>query len=220
MTGGYVTHADLGGQLGHGAITPELDYEPWHAAWERRALAMTLAMGATGAWNLDMSRAARETLPNYDQLSYYEIWIAALLRLLEEQGLVSADELAAGHSLHPPRVLSRVLHARDVPAVLARGTPTERMAITGPRFAVGQCVRTYAGPVSHHTRLPGYATGKVGVIERLHGMHVYADSHASGRGQDPQWLYTVAFKGAQLWPDAEPGLTVSIDAWEPYLEAA
>lgn len=219
MTSGYVTHADLGGQLGRGAITPEPDYEPWHAAWERRALAMTLAMGATGFWNLDMSRAARETLPDYDQRSYYEIWIGALVRLLEEQELVTADELAAGHSLHPPRVLARTLRARDVPAVLARGAPTERMATTGPKFAVGQRVRTLAGPVSHHTRLPGYAKGKVGVIERAHSMHVFADSHASGRGEDPQWLYTVAFTGAELWPDAEAGLAVSIDAWEPYLDA-
>ena len=220
MTGGYVTHADLGGRLGHAAIKPEPEYEPWHAAWERRALALTLAMGATGVWNLDMSRAARETLPDYEQRSYYEIWIGALLRQLEEHGLVAPDELAVGRSLHPSGVLPRVLHARDVPTVLARGAPTERMATKGPRFAVGQRVRTGGGPVSHHTRLPGYAKDKVGVIERLHGMHVFADAHASGRGPDPQWLYTVAFNGAHLWPHAAPGVTVSIDAWEPYLEAA
>ena len=50
----YVTHADLGGQLGHGPIKPESEYKAWHAAWEPRVLALTLSMGAAGAWNLDV----------------------------------------------------------------------------------------------------------------------------------------------------------------------
>ena len=42
-----------------------------------------------------------------------------------------------------------------------------------------------------------------------------------GDGEDPQWLYTVTFAGSDLWPDApDPGLTISVDAWEPYLERA
>ncbi len=44
----YVSHADLGGQRGHGAVVPEPEGELFHAAWEPRALALTLAMGATG----------------------------------------------------------------------------------------------------------------------------------------------------------------------------
>jgi len=37
----------------------------------------------------------------------------------------------------------------------------------------------------------------------------------------PQWLYTVVFSGIELWgDDAQPGLKVSIDASEPYLEPA
>ena len=42
-----------------------------------------------------------------------------------------------------------------------------------------------------------------------------------GQGDNPQWLYTVRFDGQALWgADAERGLTVSIDAWESYLEPA
>jgi nitrile hydratase len=216
----YVTHADLGGQLHYGPIKRESDEDKvWQAVWESRVFALHLAMGAAGAWNLDMTRAARETLPNYRKLSYYEIWFAALLKQLEAGGLLSADEVAAGRSLHPPAALPRVMHAHDVPTVQARGAPTERPATTTPRFSVGQRVRTITAPTSHHTRLPAYAQDKPAVIERVHGMHVFADAHASGQGEQPQWLYTVAFHGAQLWPDAEQGLTVSIDAWEPYLEA-
>ena len=217
----YLSHADLGGQSGHGPITVEPEGEVFHAPWEARAHALTLAMGATGAWNLDMSRAARETLPNYAELGYYEIWIAGLLRLLQERGLLQPDELAAARALHAAIALPRVLAAVDVAKVLATGAPTLRPTTTPARFALGQPVRSRGVPVPHHSRLPGYVQGKLGVIERLHGMHVFADANAQGLGEQPQWLYTVVFDGAQLWGDAAPvGVKVSVDAWEPYLEAA
>jgi nitrile hydratase subunit beta len=217
----YTTHADLGGQPGHGRVQPEAEGELFHAPWEPRVLALTLAMGATGAWNIDMSRAARETLPNYRNLSYYEIWFAALQKLLAQRHLVDPDEAAAGRALQAPRPLARTLMAANVAAALAQGSPTERQATTAARFAVGQAVRLYAGTVPHHTRLPGYVRGKCGVVERVHGAHVFADAHASGRGEQPRWLYTVAFEGSELWPGERAyGLKVSVDAWEPYMEAA
>jgi nitrile hydratase len=217
MTGEYISHADLGGRRVQGRVTPEPEDQLWHADWERRVLALALAMGATGAWNLDMGRAARETLPDYDELSYYEVWFGGLLALLDERTLVSADELSAGRSLRPATPLAKRLMAEDVPTALSRGAPTERPATTKPLFAVGQQVRTRAQPVAHHTRLPGYAKGKVGRIERINGVHVFADAHAGGEGEQPQWLYTVVFDGSELWPDGDPQLSVSIDAWEPYL---
>jgi len=87
----YHSHADLGGRLGCGPVTPEPEGELFHAAWEPRALALTLAMGATGSWNIDMSRAARETLPDYARLSYYEIWIRALERLMLDSRTENPD---------------------------------------------------------------------------------------------------------------------------------
>ncbi len=207
----HVTHADLGGRRGFGPVVPEPEGELWHAPWEPRALALTLAMGATGLWNIDMSRAARESLPAYARLGYYEIWIHGLEKLLAERGL---PERAA-----PPG--QRVLRAADVAAVLARGAPTVRASAAPPRFAAGDRVRTWAGEVPHHTRLPRYARGKVGTVVLHHGVHVFADAHATRRGEQPHHLYTVAFDGAELWGDAgEAGLAVSIDAWEPYLEPA
>jgi nitrile hydratase len=48
---------------------------------------------------------------------------------------------------------------------------------------------------------------------------VFPDTNAQGKGDHPQWLYTVVFDGAELWgPDAQRGLKVSIEAFEPYLE--
>lgn len=217
----YTSHADLGGQLGHGAVVPEPEGDPFHASWEPAALALTLAMGATRSWNIDMSRAARETLPDYAHLSYFQIWIAALEKLMLERGQVTPQELATGRMLHAPVRIARVLAAADVQSALAKGSPTGRVTLAPPRFALGQRVRTRAGAVPHHTRLPGYARGKCGVIERLHGGHVFADPHAQGLGEQPQPLYTVVFGSEELWgAGATPGLQVSVDAWEPYLEPA
>ena len=216
----YRTQADLGGRTGFGAVQPEPEGELFHADWEPRALALVLAMGATGSWNIDASRAVRETLPHYLQLSYYRIWLAALERLMIERGQLFEDEIAQGRMLHAPAPVKRVLQAADVAAVLARGSPTERPAAAPARFAIGQAVRMRAGRVDHHTRLPGYVQGRRGTIERLHGAHVFADSNAQGAGEAPQWLYTVVFEEAELWGSQAQQLSVSVDAWESYLEAA
>lgn len=218
----YHSHADLGGTPSRAPIVPEPEDEPFHATWEPKVLALTLAMGATGAWNLDMGRSARETLADYERLSYYEIWFHALCRLLAERGLVTPEELAAGAPLTPDApMLPRVLGAADVSRVLFAGAPTQRPAVTPARFAPGDVVRTRVTGVPHHTRLPGYARGRQGRIEGVHGQHVFPDSNAQGQGEQPQWLYTVAFDAAELWGDAgATGNTVSVDAWESYLEPA
>lgn len=215
----YHSHADIGGQEGFGRVIPEAEDELFHAAWERQALAVTLAMGATGAWNIDMSRSARETLADYPALTYYEKWIKGLAKLLIERGLVGPDEIASGRVLHPAQRGLPVLRAGDVPAVLAKGSPTMRPATVPARFAVGEAVRLRAAAAPHHTRLPGYARGKIGRIDQLRGVHVFADMHAQGLGEQPRWLYTVAFSARELWGgDAAADHSVSIDAWEPYLE--
>jgi nitrile hydratase len=213
---------DMGGQMGFGPVVPEPDEPPFHAEWEKRALAVTLACGAMGHWSIDASRHARETLPPLDYLSssYYEIWIKALEKLLGSEGFVSGDELRAGRALTPPRTPNRVLHADEVAAALARGSPSERPATAPARFAVGDRVRTANDHPAGHTRVPRYARGRLGRIEQVHGVHVFPGSSAHGLGEQPQWLYTVAFDGGELWGRAaDPRLTVSIDAWESTLQA-
>ena len=221
----YITHADLGGQPGYGIVVPEPEGDLFHADWERQTLALTLAVGATGSWNIDQSRAARETLSDYLRLSYYQIWLSALEKLLQERGLVTADEIRKGNLQQPPLVVARVLKAQAVNAALLKGSPVMRTPAQPARFKLGQRVRTRREAVGHHTRLPGYATNKQGVIERIHGVHVFADSQAQGLSEDPQWLYGVVFDEAELWPERAgsrnaQGLKVSIDAWEPYMEPA
>src|SRR5260370_2141882 len=121
--------------------------------------------------------------------------------------------------LQPPRPGLHVLRAADVPGVLAKGSPTQRSPIARARFAVGDRVRMRAAQVGHHTRLPGYARGKIGRIDQVRGVHVFADAHAQGLGEQPQWLYTVVFNARELWgSDDARGQIVSIDASEPSLE--
>jgi nitrile hydratase subunit beta len=216
----YVSHADLGGTTCHGSIVNEPEGVVFHHDWEARVLALNLAAGAPGGWNIDRSRSVRETLPDYADLSYYEIWFAALERLAVAHGLLTEDELAAGRATAPGDRSRRVLTLDRVAETLATGRPAEREPEEPARFEVGDGVRTRAGSVDHHTRLPGYAAGHVGTIERVHGVHVFPDTHAHGLGEQPQWLYTVVFEATDLWDDAAPGQRVSVDAWESYLSPA
>lgn len=213
---------DMGGVAGFGPVVPEPNEPVFHAEWERRAFAVTLAMAKPGGWNIDMSRFARENRSSADYLamSYYQIWLAGLDRLMAERGLVQPDEIAAGRMLHPPKPGVSALKPSEVEPMLRRGGPTEREAAHSARFKIGERVRARNISPPTHIRLPRYVRGHVGTIERLHGCHVFPDSNAHGKGEDPHWLYTVTFSGADLWPDApDPRLKVSVDAWEPYLEA-
>jgi nitrile hydratase len=215
---------DLGGADGFGPVVPEPDEPVFHAAWEARVLAVVLATGGGGRWNLDMSRFARESIPpaRYLASSYYDIWATAFEQMIVEHGLATAEELAAGHATAPAAPIGRVLSPGAVgPMLASRSGSTERPTTAPARFAVGDAVRARVMHPAGHTRLPRYVRGRPGTVEAVHGGHVFPDHHAHGGGEDPQWLYTVVFAGPDLWgDDADPTVTVSVDAFEPYLEPA
>jgi nitrile hydratase beta subunit len=211
---------DMGGTDGFGPVVKEIDEPLFHAPWEGRVFAFTRAMGYAGAWTLDETRAMQEKLPPqvYLSVSYYKRWALGFERLLIAHGLADAEEIAAGRALRPGKSLARKLKAEVVPTSVQRAS-FARPAQAPARFSVGDRVRTKnMHPVSA-TRLPRYARGRVGIIERVQGCHVYPDSVVLGKGDDPQWLYTVAFEGRELWgEDGDPTIKVSIEAFEPYLE--
>ncbi|RJF88471.1 nitrile hydratase subunit beta [Oleomonas cavernae] len=213
---------DIGGRHGFGPVAPEADEPLFHAPWEKRALAVTLAAGAMGHWSIDQSRWVRENRSpaEYYTASYYKLWILALEHLLVEHGLVLPEELAEGRARFETVLPKRVLRAGDVAAVLARGAPVGRdPGPVMPRFAPGDAVRTRNLQPHSHTRLPAYVRGKVGCIEAVRGYHVFADASAAGDKTVAHWLYTVVFDAGTLWgDDAVASDTVSVDAWEPYLE--
>ena len=213
---------DMGGMDGFGRVEVEQNEPPFHERWEGRVLALQRALGYAGAWHIDHSRYAQERLPPrlYLSASYYQRWELAMETNVVERGLATAEELEAGHASGPGKALPRKMTPAVVKAGLARGSFFRQQQ--GPaKFRPGDRVRTRNIHPATHTRLPRYARGKVGTVERCHGCHMFPDSVAVNLGDDPQWLYTVVFDGRELWgPDSDPALKVSIDAFEPYLEPA
>lgn len=206
--------------MGFGPVVPETDEPVFHAGWERRAFAFTVAMGATRSWNIDMSRRARESQPalNYWSSSYYEIWLTGLTRLMLERGLGTEEEIKTGKMMVPQLPVKRVLLGGMVPDFLTKGEPVDRPLGRPCRFKPGDKVRTRNMNPEGHTRLPRYARGCAGEIARVHGTHVFPDSSSAGKGDDPQWLYSVRFSAKELW-GKDTRDCVHLDLWEPYLEA-
>jgi nitrile hydratase len=211
---------DMGGMDGFGPVDPT-EGPVFHHAWEGGVLAITRVMGAIGAWNIDQGRYGIELLPPDLYLTpYYCRWLERFEWALVTYGYAGADEIAAGHALRPGKAAPRgTFKLDDVERSCRRGTYT-RPTNAQAKYAVGDRVRARNIHPKGHTRLPRYVRGHVGVVERLHGCQVFPDSAAMGQGENPQWLYTVRFDGRDLWgADADPTLVVSVEAFEPYLEA-
>jgi len=219
---------DMGGRFGDGAVVPEAQGVPeFKQDWHARALALTVAAGGLGKWNIDMSRHAREALEpqDYAGFAYYEKWLAGLADLLVETGMVSLQELAAGQGVAPREGVQTVT-APAITRLIAQGGPALRDSAIAPVFEVGQKVRAIRPAANRlvdggHTRLPQYATGAQGRILLFHGAHVLPDSNAHGLGEAPEPLYTVLFAASELWAaPAHPGDEVTLDLWQSYLEPA
>ncbi|PWK85073.1 nitrile hydratase [Lentzea atacamensis] len=82
------------------------------------------------------------------------------------------------------------------------------------RFREGDRVRTSAADPDHHTRLPGYARGRVGVVIGDDGVHPLADLRARGI-ERPQPVHLVRFTARELFGQGDHTVTLSL--WEEYL---
>jgi hypothetical protein len=83
---------DVGGLPAGPVERSEHTYGPW----ERRVDALNILMSARGVYTTDASRRIKEQLPEeaYENLTYYERWVAGLGNLLLERGVITSDELA------------------------------------------------------------------------------------------------------------------------------
>jgi nitrile hydratase beta subunit len=217
---------DMGGRYGDGPVEPEVAEPVFHSAWEARALALTLAVGARRHWSLDTFRYSREALSpkDYSRFGYFEKWLASLANLVLAGGLVTRDELS-GASARETSPDFKALRPEQVEPMLRRGNPSERAGDEAV-FAIGDRVRTRL-PARNvlvqggHTRLPSYAAGHIGIVLRSHGCHVLPDSNAHFLGEAPEPLYSVVFDAVDLWGSAEnAGDEVILDLWQSYLVPA
>jgi nitrile hydratase len=214
---------DMGGMHGMGPIQEEKNEPVFHAGWEGRVFALRRAMGAWGKWNIDASRHEIELVPpaEYLRMSYYERQFTAFLELLVKSGLVSRAEIDSEKPSDGSSKQSPAFTVDKVTPLVAKGVPTSRDVAVAPHFQTGQRVRARNMHPVGHTRLPRYARGKVGMIERDYGVFVFPDTNAHFLGEKPQHVYSVRFAARELWGErAAPHDSVYLAMWDDYLEPA
>lgn len=215
---------DMGGMHGMGPIEREENEPVFHSVWESRVYAFHRAIGPWRKWNIDTGRYEIETLPpaDYLRMSYYEKWFARFVKLIVKTGLVTQAEVDSGKPAPGSVKLTPPLKPEQVPGMaLSRNLPSSENPDIKPHFQVGQKVRARNINPTGHTRLPRYARGKSGVIDRDHGVHIFPDTNAHGLGEKRQHLYSVKFAARELWGDqASARDSVYIDLWDDHLERA
>jgi len=212
---------DMGGMQDMGPVRAEQNEPVFHAEWERRVFAMDEAVD--GDWPGGAGRYQRELIPpaEYLRMSYYERWLRSLTELLVKSGMVTRTELETGVAAGGNTKGRKVLRADEVRSTIAGGFPSTSNEPAVARFHLGQRVRARSINPTGHTRLPRYARGKQGTIERDHGVFVFNDSVVQGLGDKPQHLYSVRFAARELWgSEAAPRDSVHLDLWDDHLEPA
>ena len=213
---------DLGGSRLRGAV-PYAPHEPaFHSDWERRVFGTLMpVLRAIGSTPGEFRHTIERLDPaDYFDNGYFGRWLAALELLAVERGLV--DSTALGSAAVARAAPSVAPASQELPEPAAgqtiEGRPARRVTDVPPRFATGQAVRIVAPQHQGHTRRAAYTFGRTGHIVEIHPCEVLPDASAHRLAERAVWVYTVSFDAAELWGDeAEPGVTVMIDAYEPYL---
>ena len=220
---------DLGGMHGFGPVVIEPDEPVFHAEWERRTFALSLAMGAWRRWNLDMSRFTIEQMPAAEYLAtnYYEHWLWGFEQDLERNGFVAPGELDRRLSGNvppgpgPEEPLSGALRREHVPRLVQNRRGARRNDRVPPKFKAGDPIVARNMNPTGHTRIPRYVRGRRGVISRDHGVFSFPDARAAGLSPKPQHVYSVRFNARELWgPEGHVRDAVYVDLWDDYLDPA
>ncbi len=84
-------HHDIGGAEAGPVDREEHDL----ALWEKRVDAMMMLLSQKNLFTVDEARFAMEKLPPnaYENLKYYERWMAGICDCLLRRGVISADEV-------------------------------------------------------------------------------------------------------------------------------
>ena len=214
---------DMGGMHGMGPIQGEKNEPVFHHRWESRLFALRRATGAWGKWNIDTTRHEIELVPGpeYLSLGYYQRQFVAFIETLVKRDMLTRAEIESGIPAPGSPKVVPPLTVEKVAVLVSKGVPTSRDVPVAPRFQTGQRVRARnINPVGH-TRLPRYARGKVGTIDRDYGVFVFPDTNAHFLGENPNHVYAVRFSTRELWGDqAKPQDSVYLALWDNYLDPA
>jgi nitrile hydratase len=211
---------DLGGMHGFGPV--ERDEAIFHDEWEKRQCALSILVLRLRLFNPDEDRHSLERMDPaaYLRAGYFERWQAGLEMLLVEKGILTGEEIAARterYERDPGAPVSR--REGPAPFVPTPAPPVESTPTPVARFAAGDRVVTRNMHPTGHTRLPRYARGKRGLVERVYGVARFPDTNAHGLGPQPQPLYGVRFEATELWGRSADGRgAVHLDLWESYLD--
>jgi nitrile hydratase len=208
---------DMGGMQGMGPLQHEKNEPVYHAEWEKRIDAMDQSMRLTGKIG-GSRRGIEENIlaADYLRMSYYERWYVALVERLIANKLVTRAEVESGRPAERGQV--RAASATEAVNFIRTNISTRQNVELAPRFQVGQQVRARnMNPVTY-TRLPRYARGRLGTVDRIRGVFPIVDV---GAGAKPQTLYSVRFAARDLWgEEVATRDAVYIDMWDGYLEPA
>jgi nitrile hydratase subunit beta len=210
----------LGGRDDVAGPVPGIDDEArFHEAWEARVFAVARAASSRGLFTTDDLRHAVERIDAsvHHRLTYFERWLAALERLMVEQGFLTEEEVAAaqqrrlqdhvhgaGAPLHPPIAVHPAEHL-EAPAA------TER-------FAVGDRVVLRGGLGEHH-RLPDWAAGREATVTARRGRFPLPDLIVARAAAPSAYaLYAVEMPATDAFADADPRDRLYLDVYDPYLE--
>jgi len=213
---------DMGGMHGLGPIEIEKGEPVFHEKWEGRVFALRLACTFHKKWNGNMNRYAVERMPPaaYLASTYYEKVLFGLETLLVEQEVVTAQELASGSAAGKAGVAG-VLGIDGLDALLRKRIYARRDEKVPPKFKAGDRVVARNINPAGHTRLPRYARGRRGVIDRDFGVFIFPDTSAMTRDPKPQHLYNVRFAARELWGESVSARdSVYVNLWDDHLDPA
>ncbi len=213
---------DMGGMHGMGPVVVEPNEPVFHAAWEKRVFSLRLACIYHRLWNGNMNRHAVERMPPADYLTstYYEHVLYGLETMLVEQAVVTPQELESGRAAGKANVAG-VLKADGLDTLLRNRVRARLDDDVPARFKSGDHVVARNQHPAGHTRLPRYARGRQGVIDRDFGVYVFPDTSAMTRDPKPQHLYTVRFAARELWgAGAAARDAVYVNLWDDHLDPA
>jgi nitrile hydratase beta subunit len=219
---------DVGGLEGFGPIVPDQgEYVPFHEEWERRVFGMTMCVIGKGLvrsvdefrWGIEQS-----TPEQYFAQTYFERWTAPIERALFNAGRLGpgevarkAREIAAGAPV--PRHDEPQFAEAFVQFCLTTGGFGQPADLASARFRPGDRIRVKDVEAPAHTRLPTYARGKAGMIERIQERSLLPDLRATRNGEVWEHTYMVVFDACVVFGDrAEPGQELTLDVWESYIE--